>query len=228
MSNKNQNIEGRKPTLIIRDLCHTYQNQAEKLEVLKNVNAEFHAGKLYAIKGESGSGKTTLLSLISGLDEIQKGEITYGEKSIHEIGLQNFRKDYVNVVFQAFNLIKYMTASENVQIALDFAGKKSRAEKFLAEVGLTNDESKRLIGKLSGGQQQRVAIARALASNKPIVVADEPTGALDEKTEAKIIQIFQDLCRKHNKIVILVTHSDRVSCHADAVLELRNGELRRK
>lgn len=211
--------------LVISDLEYTYKDQAESVKVLKGVSAEFSEGKLYAIQGESGSGKTTLLSLLSALDEIQDGDIKYNDKSIREIGLSDFRLKYVNIVFQSFNLIKYMTAAENVQVAIDFAGRHDDPLKYLKKVGLDEAASSRLVNKLSGGQQQRVAIARALASDVPIIVADEPTGNLDEDTEGNIIKIFKDLAHKDKKIVILVTHSRKVAEQADKVLKLSRGKI---
>ena len=215
-------------TLTISHLNHTYSDQAEPVHVLKDINAEFQAGSLYAIQGESGSGKTTLLSLLAALDKVQAGDISYDGQSIRKIGSDKFRREYVNVVFQSYNLIKYMTAAENVEVAIDFANSgKSKEDPlyYLQKVGLDESTGKRLVGKLSGGQQQRVAIARALASNVPIIVGDEPTGNLDEDTEEKIIQIFKDLAHQDNKIVILVTHSANVARHADKVLKLARGQL---
>ena len=142
--------------------------------------------------------------------------------------LAKFRQKYLGFVFQSYNLIRYMTARENVEVAIDFGGRKDNADKYLQKVGLDEEEAGRLVGKLSGGQQQRVAIARALASNCPIIVADEPTGNLDEDTEEKIIEIFQELAHRDNKIVIIVTHSKRVANHADEVWRLRRGNLTRE
>ena len=142
--------------------------------------------------------------------------------SVDEVRLCAF---HVNIVFQSYNLIKYMTAVENVEVASDFDNRKVDPNKYLEKVGITEEEGRRLVGKLSGGQQQRVAIARALASNSPIIMADEPTGNLDEDTEAKIIDIFRDLAHKDHKIVIIVTHSRRVADRADKVLALRRGKL---
>ncbi len=212
-------------TLKVEDLSYSYKNAAGEQQVLKNINAEFKSGKMYAIIGESGSGKTTLLSLISALDKLQNGDISYDGKSLRKIGAAEFRLKYVNIVFQSYNLIKYMTARENVQIAIDFDNSKANPNDYLKQVGLSEEEGSRLIGKLSGGQQQRVAIARALASNAPIIVADEPTGNLDEDTEEKIIDLFKDLAHKQKKIVIIVTHSKQVASHADQVLRLRKGSL---
>ena len=180
---------------------------------------------MYAIVGESGSGKTTFLSLLSALDKLQEGDIKYNGKSLRKIGGFDFRLKYVNIVFQSYNLIKYMTAKENVEVAIDFDGRKVSADKFLKQVGLSEEEGHRLVGKLSGGQQQRVAIARAIASNSPIIVADEPTGNLDEETEEKIIDLFKSLAHESKKIVIIVTHSKQVASHADVVLGLRKGKI---
>lgn len=212
-------------TLKVEDVSYSYKNAAGEQVILKNVNAEFEAGKMYAIVGESGSGKTTLLSLLSALDKLQEGDIKYNNKSLRKIGGSEFRLKYVNIVFQSYNLIKYMTAKENVEVAIDFDGRKVDANKYLKQVGLSEEEGGRLIGKLSGGQQQRVAIARAIASNSPIIVADEPTGNLDEDTEEKIIGLFKDLAHDDKKIVIIVTHSRQVAEHADEMLRLRKGKL---
>lgn len=215
----------KKNTLTIEHLSYSYANGDHTRKVLDDINAEFQSGKIYAIVGESGSGKTTFLSLLSALDKLQDGDIKYNHKSLKTITGQEFRLKYVNIVFQSYNLIKYMTAAENVEVASDFDGRKADPNKYLAKVGITEEEGKRLVGKLSGGQQQRVAIARALASNSPIIMADEPTGNLDEDTEEKIIDIFRDLAHKDNKIVIIVTHSRRVADQADKVLTLRRGKL---
>ena len=212
-------------TLKVEDVSYSYVNASGEQQVLKNVSAEFKEGKMYAIVGESGSGKTTFLSLISALDKMQEGDIKYNRKSLRKIGGSEFRLKYVNIVFQSYNLIKYMTAKENVEVAIDFDNRKVDANTYLKQVGLSEEEGGRLIGKLSGGQQQRVAIARAIASNSPIIVADEPTGNLDEDPEEKIIELFKDLAHKDKKIVIIVTHSKKVAEHADKILRLRRGEL---
>lgn len=217
--------------LTIKDLTHTYSDGQRKVDVLKKVNVEFESGKLYAIVGESGSGKTTLISLISALDQIQSGKVEYNGKDIRKIGAQQFRQHYVNIVFQAFNLIKYMTARENVEVGLDFSGhsenEKQRAYELLESVGITRDQADSLVQRLSGGQQQRVAIARSMAGEVPIIVADEPTGNLDENTETKILQIFKSIAES-GKIVIVVTHSQKVANHADAIVHrMKDGVLTR-
>ena len=215
--------------LTISNLSHTYADGQQDVHVLKDINVTFESGKLYAIVGESGSGKTTLLSLISALDSIQSGDITYNGTSIKKIGAQQFRLKYTNIVFQSFNLIKYMTARENVEVGIDFAGvhgqEKAYAYELLDRVGISEEKANRLVQKLSGGEQQRVAIARSMAGDVPIIVADEPTGNLDEETESKILSIFKELADS-GKIVIVVTHSKRVASHADAIVyRMRNGQL---
>ena len=198
--------------LEVIDLKYSYQDGNRKNNVLKGVNATFESGKLYAIIGESGSGKTTLLSLLSALDNIQEGDIKYNNKSIKKIGNAKFRLKYVNIVFQSYNLITYMTGIENVITAMNISKIKKDKEfayQLLDSFGIDREKANRLVLKLSGGEQQRVAIARAMASEEPIIVADEPTGNLDEETEEKIIDIFKELAKK-DKIVIIVSHSKNV------------------
>lgn len=220
-----------KNTLSIKDLTHTYRDGQREVNVLRNVNVTFESGKLYAIVGESGSGKTTFISLISALDSVQSGEISFNGQDIRAIGAQKFRQKYVNIVFQAFNLIKYMTARENVEVGLDFSGhtenEREHAYELLEQVGISREQSDSLVQHLSGGQQQRVAVARSLAGDVPIIVADEPTGNLDEKTEAKVLHIFKEIADS-GKIVIVVTHSQKVASHADAIVyTMKDGVLGR-
>ena len=136
-------MDNQKNILSVRDLTHTYNDGARKVDVLKKVNVEFESGNLYAIVGESGSGKTTLISLLSALDKVQSGEVLFDGEDINRIGLQKFRQHYVNVVFQSFNLIKYMTARENVEVGLDFSGhtenERQRAYELLDEVGISKN-----------------------------------------------------------------------------------------
>lgn len=212
--------------LEIKNLKYSYIDGSKKNQVLKDINITFESGKMYSIIGESGSGKTTLISLISGLDKIQEGDILYNNQSIKKIGNNNFRLHYVNIVFQSYNLINYMTGKENVEVGIDFSNKKNTksAYEYLKDVGIDKEKSNRLVLKLSGGEQQRVAIARAIASDVPIIVADEPTGNLDEETEIKIMNIFKELT-KQGKIVIIVTHSSKVSAYADCILKIKKGMI---
>lgn len=213
----------------IKSLYHKYEDGQKLRTVLKDIEATFETGKLYAILGESGSGKTTLLSLLSGLDSVQDGEILYLGKTIDDIGYTNYRKNYVNVIFQAYNLIKYMTAVENVIVAMDikkvqYKNKKEKAYEILDKLGIDRDTADREVLKISGGEQQRTAIARALVHDSKVILADEPSGNLDDKTEKGIMEIFRDLANE-GKCVIIVTHSRNVAKQADVIYKIKNGKM---
>ncbi|MET4561460.1 ABC transporter ATP-binding protein [Lysinibacillus parviboronicapiens] len=215
--------------LQFRNLQYHYQSNNKKNTLLENVNFTFEAGCFYSILGPSGSGKTTALSLASGLDNPKEGHVLYKGKDIRKIGLNTYRNKYVSIIFQSYNLITYMTALQNVVTAMEITGvnvkdKKGRALELLGKVGLTEVEAKRKVLQLSGGQQQRVAIARALSSDVDLLIADEPTGNLDEKTSVEIVELFKNLAHNENKCIIVVTHSQEVAKQSDKVvfLEKRN------
>lgn len=203
--------------LEIQDLKYSYDN---KKNVLNGINAQMELGKIYVILGTSGCGKTTLLSLLGGLDSTSKGKILFNGKDIAEKGLENHRRNHVSFIFQAYNLIDYMTPLENVKLT-----SKLPPEPILEKMGLTKEEMKRNVLQLSGGQQQRVAIARALASEAPIILADEPTGNLDEDTAMSIMRILEESVHHLNKCAIIVTHSNEVAKRADVVFQLKRGTL---
>ena len=214
-------------TLKIEKLCHHYTDGDKKREILKGIDYSFENGKLYSIAGPSGSGKTTFLSIIAGLDIQKSGKVLYNNKDIREVGLTNYRRTDVSIVFQAYNLITYLTAIENVVMAMEISGdvkdKRKLAEEKLMEVGFDRDKMDRLVSKLSGGEQQRVAIARSIATNPDLILADEPTGNLDSATEREIIQIFKELAHNQNKCVIVVTHSNELEQEADINIKLKDG-----
>lgn len=186
--------------------------------VLNQVSLSFEKGKLYVILGPSGCGKTTLLSLLGGLDVPDGGEILFEGKELKEIGLERYRHEHVSFVFQNYNLIDYMTPEENVALTT-----REDPLPTLQSLGLTQEEVRRNVLKLSGGQQQRVAIARALASQAPVILADEPTGNLDEATAQEITGILKSAAKQYHRCVIVVTHSNEVAKEADAVITLKNG-----
>lgn len=188
--------------------------------IFENLNLSFERGKVYVILGASGSGKTTLLSLLGGLDAPKGGEILFEGKNIAEMGLGKYRHDCVSFVFQNYNLIEYMTPRENVQLVDAHATADT-----LHQVGLTDEEIDRNVLKLSGGQQQRVAIARALASAAPIILADEPTGNLDEDTAHDVTELLVERARSLNKCVIIVSHSNEVAAAGDVILRFSHGEI---
>ncbi|MDR1002413.1 MAG: ABC transporter ATP-binding protein [Oscillospiraceae bacterium] len=192
----------------------------KKTSVLKGVNATFEAEKMYAILGPSGCGKTTLLSLIGGLDEPTGGEIKLNGESINKNGLAYHRRHNVAFIFQSYNLIDYLTPFENVSLTSPLPPLP-----ILEKVGLSGNEAGRNVLKLSGGQQQRVAIARALASDASILLADEPTGNLDEETAANIAALLKESAHYHKKCVIVVTHSAELAREADVVYGIKKGVL---
>lgn len=175
---------------------------------------------MYAILGSSGCGKTTLLSLLGGLDSPQSGQILYNGEDIEKTGLGAHRKNHVAFIFQSYNLIDYLTPRENVALT-----SKVTPMPILERMGLTEEESRRNVLKLSGGQQQRVAIARALASDASIILADEPTGNLDEDTAVDITNILKECAHQMGKCVIIVTHSNDLAKRADVIFRLKKGEL---
>ena len=193
--------------------------------VLRHVNYRFEGGRIYAITGRSGAGKTTLLSLLSQLTKPTEGKILYNGLDVSEVDQYLYRSQYAGVIFQSFNLLMHLTAVENVMLSMDIAGVKKEnnrayAMELLEKVGLSKEESQRRILKLSGGQQQRVAIARAVSYDPSILLADEPTGNLDEDTQDEIMEIFKGLAYEEQKCNILVTHSPVVASLADEVYAL--------
>jgi ABC-type antimicrobial peptide transport system, ATPase component len=208
--------------LSLNNVSYSYDGKAK---VLDNINYNFEKGKVYAIVGRSGAGKTTLLSLLSGLVSPTDGEINFGNVDVRKIDRYLFRSKYVGVIFQAYNLLPHLTATENVEMSMRASGKKipdkrTAAKAILQSVGLDETLAKRRILKLSGGEQQRVAIARALSFNPDVILADEPTGNLDLTTQEEIMNIFGNLAHSENKCVIIVSHNPEVSQMADKVYEL--------
>ena len=206
--------------LEIKDVTYNYSNSKEK--ILSSINQKFELGQFYAIIGKSGAGKSTLLSLLAGLDKPQNGKILFENENIEKKGYSNHRKNNISLVFQNYNLIDYLTPLENVRLV-----NKKASQEILIELGLDESQINRNVMKLSGGQQQRVAIARALVSEAPIILADEPTGNLDNDTAGDIIKILKKLAKERNKCVIVVTHSKEVANAADIILELSNKKLKK-
>ncbi len=202
-----------------RNVSYSYDG---KREILKNISVKFETGKTYAILGPSGCGKTTLLSLLGGLDSPTDGQILFNGEDIAKKGLAFHRKNNVAFIFQNYNLIDYMTPAENVALT-----SKLPPLPILERLGITKEEAKRNVLKLSGGQQQRVAIARALASESRVILADEPTGNLDEDTAEEIAGVLKESAGRMNKCVIIVTHSGELAKRADEVFWLKRGGIYR-
>ena len=218
--------------LCLKSLSKSYIEGNQERIVLQDACASIQLGEFVAILGKSGSGKSTLLNLISGIDLVDQGEIWVDGKNL--TGMDDaqrtlFRRKYTGFIFQFFNLISTLTAFENVTLPLELMGQKKdqardRAESLLNEVGLL-DRKNTFPDRLSGGEQQRVAIARALVHDPILVLADEPTGNLDDETGTVILDLLDRLTRKEGKNLVMVTHSTEAAGYADRILHLTDGKL---
>lgn len=212
------------------DLHRTYARGAEPVHAVRGVSLTLAAGSFTAVMGPSGSGKSTLLACAAGLDRPTRGQVVVGDQDISALSsdaLTRFRRDHVGFVFQAYNLVDHLTVAENITLPVVLAGRAPDAAwlgELVARVGLTGLEG-RLPGELSGGQAQRVAIARALLTRPDVVLADEPTGALDSRTADQVLDVLRATARDLGQTVVLVTHDPRVAAVADRVLLLADGLL---
>tara|TARA_B110001450_G_scaffold35854_1_gene31543 strand:+ start:4941 stop:5630 length:690 start_codon:yes stop_codon:yes gene_type:complete len=217
--------------LEIKNLNKSYKMGDSSLHVLKGIDLYAKSGEMVAIMGSSGSGKSTLLNIIGILDEADSGDYVLDGveiKNLNEKKAANYRNQFLGFVFQSFNLINYKNAMENVALPLYYQGlkRKERQEKamfHLEKVGLA-DWAKHLPSELSGGQKQRVAIARALASEPKLLLADEPTGALDTTTSSEIMQFLQQL-NDEGKTILLVTHEEDIAQMCKRIVRLRDGVI---
>ena len=219
--------------LRVSELTKAFGSGSNKLQVLKGVDMEIKQGEMVALMGPSGSGKSTLLNIIGGLlsgdsGTIQLADKSYGTKSPSNV--VDVRRESVGWIFQDFHLLDNLTAVDNVAIALELSGLSSReadeaAKIALSKVGLA-DRMHHVPDQLSGGQQQRVAIARAIAGNRPVLLADEPTGNLDIASGKEVLQLFKDLC--HDEVnpisILMVTHDPDLASNADRMLLLNDGK----
>lgn len=209
-----------------------YENQENELEILHGINLDIHEGEFVSIVGESGSGKTTLMNIIGILDRPTEGNYILDGISIADARdreLSHIRNEKIGFVFQTYNLISRTTALKNVELPMLYAGvprkeRRERAEHFLEMMGMA-DRMTHKPDELSGGQKQRVAIARALANNPSIILADEPTGALDSETGRNIMDIFHQLNRDHGKTIVLITHSKELAEETGRIITLQDGRI---
>ena len=216
--------------LEVRDLTKSYAQGKHAVEVLRGIDVTVDAGEFVAVVGPSGSGKTTLLQLIGGLDRPDRGSVRIGGEAIEAFPdgrLSAFRRRKLGFVFQFFHLLPTLTAEENVCLPLlldgePYARVAPAAAKLLDRLGLDHRRGHRP-DQLSGGEMQRVAIARALVSEPALVLADEPTGNLDSKTGAVILELFRDTVKERGHTVVMVTHDPRAAALADRVIGLRDG-----
>jgi len=214
------------------DLHKEFSEPGGAREVLRGVSGRIDDGEFVAIRGRSGSGKTTLLNLIAGIDLPSRGEVRMNGATVSRMNAKqrtHMRRSQVGFIFQFFNLIPTLTVLENVLLPADLAGEArppalERALPLLARVGL-DDRRHEFPDRLSGGEQQRVAIARALVQGPGLILADEPTGNLDEETGDAVIDLLESLTRQAGKTLVLVTHSHRIAARADRVLAMEHGRL---
>ena len=229
------NKQERNTVIRAKGLSKVYREGATELRALLEVDLEVRTGELTLLMGPSGSGKTTLLSILGCILRASEGKLeVLGEdvSLLAESELPRIRRGAIGFVFQGFNLFPALTAAENVALALDVRGvrageAKKRGEELLAEVGLAQ-RARSFPADLSGGQKQRVAIARALAGDPPILLADEPTAALDSTSGRTVIELLQRLARVHGRAVVMVTHDPRVLSFGDRIIHLEDGRIVRE
>ena len=220
-----------KQLISLKNICRSYRNGEQELQVLKNINLEIGEGEFVAIMGPSGSGKSTLMNTIGMLDTPTSGEYYLEGQEVARLGekqLAQVRNQQIGFVFQQFFLLSKMDAVQNVELPLIYAGvpaaqRRKLAEEYLSKGELT-DRIHQLPSELSGGQKQRVAIARALVNNPSIILADEPTGALDTKTGSQIMELLVEL-NEEGKTIIMVTHEPEIAAYAKRQIVIRDGVI---
>ena len=220
-----------KKLIDLRNINKTYRNGDQELKVLKNINLTVEEGEFVAIMGPSGSGKSTLMNIIGMLDRPSTGEYFLGNEDVANLGdkkLAKVRNNQIGFVFQQFFLLSKLNALQNVELPLIYAGvsqgsRKNLAKQYLEKVDL-GTRMTHLPSELSGGQKQRVAIARALVNNPSIILADEPTGALDTKTGEQIMELLTEL-NAEGKTIIMVTHEPEIAAYAERQIVIRDGVI---
>lgn len=226
-------IDKKRPLIQLHNIVKSYRNGDQELNVLKGVDLTVYEGEFVAIMGPSGSGKSTLMNIIGLLDRPTSGDYSLNGTQVEELKekeLAKVRNEEIGFVFQQFFLLSKMTALQNVELPLVYAGVSSSkrqqlAKQFLEKVELS-ERMKHLPSELSGGQKQRVAIARALVNDPSIILADEPTGALDTKTSDQIMQLLTELNRE-GKTIVMVTHEPEIADFATRKIVIRDGEITR-
>ena len=215
------------PLLVLSDVSKVYVSGEVETVALRNVNLTIDEGEFVVVLGPSGSGKSTLLNVISGLDTVSSGRITFADECLTDFTpdeMTSFRRDHLGFIFQQYNLLQNLTVRENVQIAADLSARPLDIDELLASVGMAESRDK-YPRQLSGGEQQRVSVARSLAKNPDIVFCDEPTGALDEMNSRRVLRALQDLHREHGMTVVVITHNTGIAQMADKVIRMNSGAI---
>ncbi len=216
----------------INNLCVSLPSKSGRVNILRGVSFAVAAAETIALTGPSGSGKSTLLMVMAGLEPATAGQVLIGGKNyatMDEAALTKFRGAHIGIVFQSFHLIAGMTARENIMLPLELAqvsppAAQSRADQLLADVGLAA-RAAHYPAQLSGGEQQRVAIARALIAKPPVLLADEPTGNLDQATGDLILDLLMKLTEQYKTTLFLITHDSKVAARCDRRIEIRDGMI---
>jgi len=216
----------------VQGLCKGFDAPAGHLQILQDLGFSLREGEFLAVVGESGSGKSTMLQILGTLERPDAGEIWLGGEPIHALGVNKqaqLRNEKIGFVYQAHHLIPELTALENVALPLLVQGlrasdAKQRAHELLTRLHL-QDRERHVPARLSGGEAQRVAVARALATNPRLLLADEPTGNLDERTAGEVFEVLQQLCSEEQAAVVMVTHSKGLATACERMLRLHNGRL---
>ncbi len=219
--------EEKQPMIVLTDVSKEYQSGDKKVRILKGINLTIYEQEFLVILGESGCGKTTLLNIIGGMDSMTDGTMTVEGKDFShpsEKELTKYRRDYLGFVFQSYNLMPNLSAIENVEFIAENSSSPISSEEAIEMVSLSNRKNNRP-SQMSGGQQQRVSIARALVKNPKLIIADEPTAALDCETSKEVLEIVEKIVRQEKKTVVMVTHNTEISKMADRVVRIRDGEI---
>lgn len=215
-----------------RSIKKSFMSGTQTIEVLRGVSLSIHEGESVSIRGESGSGKTTLLNIISGLESADAGELFWEGHRLQDMNpneIIKMRGRFLGFIFQSYHLVPELSAVENVMLQARIVGNANatvlkRAHSLLEQVGL-GERKQYLPNYLSGGERQRLAVARALINNPSLILADEPTGSLDEKTGRHVMDMLLDICKDHKKTLLLVTHNPEFALRTERQLVLRFGEM---
>lgn len=208
-----------------KNVNKTYKMGELEIKALNNTNFQIEKGELVVIVGPSGAGKTTALNILGGMDKVTSGKVIIDNREINKLKnkeLIKYRRNDIGFVFQFYNLVQNLTAKENVELATQICEDSLDVDEILNKVGLENRKDN-FPSQLSGGEQQRVAIARAIAKNPKLLLCDEPTGALDYKTGKSILKLLQEMARKENMTVVIITHNGAIAPMADKVIRFKNG-----
>lgn len=217
--------------LEIKNLKKYYGKGDSQVKALDDVSFDVYKGEMLVLLGNSGCGKSTLLNIIGGMDSPTDGLVLLNGEDITKYKdkeLTKYRKEKIGFIFQFYNLLPDLTALENVRMSLSKKDIEHLSEKTLELVGLGDQKMKQYPSQMSGGEQQRVSIARALVKGAEIILCDEPTGALDDKTGRKILELLQDIVRKQGQTMIIVTHTTPIANMADRIITLRNGKIEKE